>query len=90
MCICTLTTVGGEYVTSRKRGFRPGRIVSLVPVALLTGTNVGINPGSNGSHAARGAGGFSPGWSHQPGLKGWRQARGPLVPLVPVLDTNPD
>ena len=43
---------------------------------------IDISPDSSGSHVARGSGGFtpgsygtfSPGWSHQPGLKGWRQA----------------
>ena len=39
--------------TSRKEGFRPGRIGVLFPVALRTGTNVGISPGSNGTGLGR-------------------------------------
>ena len=56
-----LTQIYLQIYTSRKKGFRPGRIVALVPVALRTGTNV-----ISGSHTAHGAAGFS----HQLGLKG--------------------
>ncbi|EMS44983.1 Peroxidase 2 [Triticum urartu] len=35
-----------KATTSRKQGFGPGRVSSLVPVQFRTGTNVGIGPGS--------------------------------------------
>ena len=39
--------------TSKKKGFRPSSIYTLVPVPLRTGTNVSISPGSNGKGAGR-------------------------------------
>ena len=50
---------------------------------------IGISPDSSGSHVARGSGGFSPGsygtfspgWSHQLGLKGLAPDATSLLPV---------